>query len=128
MSNVPPSLSDEESELVRRLRHILSFYRAIRDMSEVWLAEVEISSAPRGTNKVMVRKAPKRPRSEASLEAGRDTTLEEGHVRARSSKGKEPIRYPDVVIEEDRFASLLEDVNDPMKVKQQFDDSLPPEN
>ncbi|RWW43341.1 hypothetical protein BHE74_00051011, partial [Ensete ventricosum] len=43
-------------------------------------------------NKVMVRKAPKRPRSGASLEAGRDTTLEEGRVQARSSKGKEPIR------------------------------------
>ncbi|RZS23940.1 hypothetical protein BHM03_00056950, partial [Ensete ventricosum] len=65
-------------------------------------------------NKVMVRKAPKRPRSGASLEAGRDTTLEEGRVRARSSKGKEPIRLVatekwvvDLKVKVDRFKAEL---------------------
>ncbi|RZR70570.1 hypothetical protein BHM03_00000447, partial [Ensete ventricosum] len=47
MSNIPPCLSDEESELVERLRGILSSSRATRDMIEAWLVEAGLSPAPR---------------------------------------------------------------------------------
>ncbi|RZR81029.1 hypothetical protein BHM03_00007176, partial [Ensete ventricosum] len=48
MSNVPPCLSDEEFESVRRLMGILSLSWAIRDMTDAWLVEAGLSPAPRG--------------------------------------------------------------------------------
>ncbi|RWV92753.1 hypothetical protein GW17_00044841 [Ensete ventricosum] len=48
ISIVPPYLSKEEPTLVSRLKGILSFSRAIRDMIELWLVEAGLSPAPRG--------------------------------------------------------------------------------
>ncbi|RRT59035.1 hypothetical protein B296_00015221 [Ensete ventricosum] len=47
MGNVPP-IFHEESELVGKLRGILPYSRAIKDMIEAWLIEVGLSSEPRG--------------------------------------------------------------------------------
>ncbi|RWW85524.1 hypothetical protein BHE74_00005779, partial [Ensete ventricosum] len=48
VSNVPPNLSDEESNLVKRLKGILFPSRAIRSLTEEWLVEASLSPASRG--------------------------------------------------------------------------------
>ncbi|RRT84645.1 hypothetical protein B296_00011508 [Ensete ventricosum] len=47
ISNVPPYLSEEESILVDRLKGILSSSRAIKEMTELWLVEADLSPASR---------------------------------------------------------------------------------
>ncbi|RZR77988.1 hypothetical protein BHM03_00003208 [Ensete ventricosum] len=47
ISNVPPYLSEEESILVNRLKGILSSSRAIKEMTELWLVEADLSPASR---------------------------------------------------------------------------------
>ncbi|RWW53628.1 hypothetical protein BHE74_00039875 [Ensete ventricosum] len=47
VSNVSPNLSDEESNLVGRLKGILSTSRAIMSLREEWLVEVGLSPASR---------------------------------------------------------------------------------
>ncbi|RRT79594.1 hypothetical protein B296_00005179 [Ensete ventricosum] len=49
VSNVPPNLSDEETNLIRRLKGILSTSRAIRSLTEEWLVEASLSPASHGT-------------------------------------------------------------------------------
>ncbi|RZS23646.1 hypothetical protein BHM03_00056611 [Ensete ventricosum] len=39
LSNVPSYLYDEESDLITRLKRILSAYRAIKDIIELWFVE-----------------------------------------------------------------------------------------
>ncbi|RWW76460.1 hypothetical protein BHE74_00015446 [Ensete ventricosum] len=48
IDNVPPYLSEEESVLVCRLKGILSFSCAIKEMTELWLVEAGLSPASRG--------------------------------------------------------------------------------
>ncbi|RRT64571.1 hypothetical protein B296_00027873 [Ensete ventricosum] len=43
-----PHLSDEESELVEKLKGILPDSRAIKDMTNAWLVEAGLSLTPRG--------------------------------------------------------------------------------
>ncbi|RWW54038.1 hypothetical protein BHE74_00039408 [Ensete ventricosum] len=47
ISNVPPNLSDEETNVVEQLKGILSASRAIRNLTEEWLVEVSLSPASR---------------------------------------------------------------------------------
>ncbi|RRT77788.1 hypothetical protein B296_00024675 [Ensete ventricosum] len=49
VNNVPPNLSDEESNLVRRLKGILSASWAIRSLTEEWLVEAGFSPSSCGT-------------------------------------------------------------------------------
>ncbi|RZS23152.1 hypothetical protein BHM03_00056020 [Ensete ventricosum] len=48
ISNVPSNLSDEETNMVERLKGILSASRAIRNLTEEWLVEAGLSLASRG--------------------------------------------------------------------------------
>ncbi|RZS28543.1 hypothetical protein BHM03_00062215 [Ensete ventricosum] len=50
IGNAPPYLSEEETVLVGRLKGILSSSRAIKEMTELWLAEAGLSPASRGTS------------------------------------------------------------------------------
>ncbi|RZS27997.1 hypothetical protein BHM03_00061545, partial [Ensete ventricosum] len=45
ISNVPPNLSDEETNVVEQLKGILSASRAIRNLTEEWLVEAGLSPA-----------------------------------------------------------------------------------
>ncbi|RRT31511.1 hypothetical protein B296_00053148 [Ensete ventricosum] len=49
IGNAPPYLSEEETVLVDRLKGILSSSHAIKEMAELWLVEVGLSPASRGT-------------------------------------------------------------------------------
>ncbi|RWW38069.1 hypothetical protein BHE74_00056728 [Ensete ventricosum] len=53
ISNAPPFLSEEETVLVGRLKGILSFLRAIKEMVELWLVEAGLSPTSRGTNTLL---------------------------------------------------------------------------
>ncbi|RRT45723.1 hypothetical protein B296_00015461, partial [Ensete ventricosum] len=48
ISNVPPNLSDEETNLIGQLKDILSASQAIRSLTEEWLVEAGLSPASRG--------------------------------------------------------------------------------
>ncbi|RWV78369.1 hypothetical protein GW17_00060680, partial [Ensete ventricosum] len=48
ISNVPPNLSDEETNLIGQLKDILSASQAIRSLTEEWLIEAGLSPASRG--------------------------------------------------------------------------------
>ncbi|RRT76473.1 hypothetical protein B296_00006356 [Ensete ventricosum] len=48
ISNVPPKLSDEETNVVEQLKGILSASRTIRNLTEEWLVEAGLSPSSRG--------------------------------------------------------------------------------
>ncbi|RZS01651.1 hypothetical protein BHM03_00031550 [Ensete ventricosum] len=48
ISNVPPNLSDEETNVVEQLKGILSASWAIRNLTEEWLVKASLSPASRG--------------------------------------------------------------------------------
>ncbi|RZS01094.1 hypothetical protein BHM03_00030900, partial [Ensete ventricosum] len=48
ISNVPPNFSDEETNVVERLKGILFASRAIRNLTKEWLVEAGLSTASRG--------------------------------------------------------------------------------
>ncbi|RWW62751.1 hypothetical protein BHE74_00030107, partial [Ensete ventricosum] len=98
LSNGPPSLLDKESELVGRLKSILSSSRAIKDMIEVWLVEVGLSPKSRSmaymVNLDRIKSMPRVLIGRATSMPVEETTifiLEKEHVRAHSSKGKEHV-------------------------------------
>ncbi|RWW78692.1 hypothetical protein BHE74_00013082 [Ensete ventricosum] len=54
MRNNPPSLFDEESKLIRKLKGILPNSKTIKDMTKVWLVKARLSPLSRENTLVMV--------------------------------------------------------------------------
>ncbi|RRT35742.1 hypothetical protein B296_00045033 [Ensete ventricosum] len=93
IGNASPYLSEEESVLVSRVKGILSFSRAIKEMTELWLVEAGLSPASmdqmdlgelRGMPKVSSGKAP--PTRAATREVGSSPARE-----APKASSKRPV-------------------------------------
>ncbi|RWW88723.1 hypothetical protein BHE74_00002391 [Ensete ventricosum] len=87
ISIVPPYLSEEEPTLVSRLKGILSFSRAIRDMIELWLVEAGLSPAPQGAMDLSALRGVPKVSTGKSAPATRATTslLEVKEVHAETA-------------------------------------------
>ncbi|RZR82871.1 hypothetical protein BHM03_00009399 [Ensete ventricosum] len=77
VSNVPPNLSDEKTNLIGRLKGIMSISRAIRSLTEEWLVEVGLSPASHGEDPVDQRK---KDRCKSPNKADRVATKGKGTV------------------------------------------------
>ncbi|RWW56671.1 hypothetical protein BHE74_00036588 [Ensete ventricosum] len=143
INNVSPYLF-EESILVGRLKRNLSSSQAIRDMTELWLVKVGLSSFPRSPvggleelDPYLVRRdddrriqegGPASPASQGTLclavrgahRSGQWFGYQVALTRFRAW-------YPDLEIEKDLFTIWLQDDSMLMEDEQPFDDSISPE-
>ncbi|RRT32159.1 hypothetical protein B296_00053785 [Ensete ventricosum] len=84
IGNASPYLSEEETVLVDKLKGILSSSRTIKEMTELWLVEVGLSPASRGTIILLYFSL-----STCSLTFGRDADrMDFGELRGMPTSGK----------------------------------------